>query len=129
MPSIINSDIMQDNKVTGYAFVVLGVIVLLFDAYLAYTFYGADVSHAYTVAGQQSVPSSLPPGILGIFFTNSMQSFLYLLIAVFILLVIASIGSRLVGYGMSFLNLYKGGTEAEASEEAEARKEVARAKF
>ncbi len=114
---------------TGYTFVILGVAVLLFDAYLAYTFYGADVSHAYTVTGQQAVPSSLPPGILGIFFTNSMQSFLYLLIAVFILLVIASIGGRLVEYGKSFLNLYGRGTEAEATEESKARKEVARAKF
>ncbi len=120
---------MKDNVIAGYAFILVGFALLLFAAYLAYTFFTTDVSHAYSALGQPASSSSLPPGIIGIFFTSAMRSFLYLLVAVLLLIVIAGIGGSLMKHGMALMDLYGGATRSETAEEAAAAEAVRKAKF
>ncbi len=120
---------MKDNKLTGYIFLALCAAILLFAFYLAYNLFTGSLSNAASPPPASGTAQSAGSGISGLIegiLGGAAATFVYLFIAVIVLLVMASIGGRFVKYGMGLLNLYwhpTKGSKEEVTMKARAKQE------
>jgi len=110
----------------GYGLVLLGVLMLLFVFYIGYLLYSDVISGSISssLSGYNSNMASAVAGTLASLLQSlGVNGFLMLLIAIFVLLILASIAGRIVKYGMDMLSLASKELEKEETEEKEQAKE------
>jgi glucan phosphoethanolaminetransferase (alkaline phosphatase superfamily) len=110
----------------GYGLVLLGVLLLLFVFYIGYLLYLEVISGSLS-SSLSSYNSNMAGAAVGtsasLLQSLGVNGFLMLLIAIFVLLILASIAGRIVKYGMGMLSLASEELKEEENEEKKQAKE------
>jgi glucan phosphoethanolaminetransferase (alkaline phosphatase superfamily) len=110
----------------GYGLVLLGVLLLLFVFYIGYLLYLEVISGSLS-SSLSSYNSNMAGAAVGtsasLLQSLGVNGFLMLLIAIFVLLILASIAGRIVKYGMDMLSLASEELKEEENEEKKQAKE------
>ncbi len=98
----------KSNIYFGYAMIVIGVLLLLLTFYLGYGSYKAVFASATSQSATRISNSTMAAGtILGVISGLGGSSFMLFIVAIIMLLVMISIGGRLIKYGIEMLSIVK----------------------
>ncbi|MGC8671298.1 MAG: hypothetical protein ACP5TJ_00175 [Candidatus Micrarchaeia archaeon] len=106
----------KSNSYFGYGLIVVGLLLLLFSFYLGYGFYNTVLASALSSGSSQNgMASALADTLAGVIEEVGFKGFLLLIIAVIVLLVMISIGGRIIKYGLELISV--AGVDEGAKEE------------
>ncbi|MGC8710650.1 MAG: hypothetical protein ACP5RF_03535 [Candidatus Micrarchaeia archaeon] len=120
---------MERAETFGYVFIAIGLILLLFSFYVAYNLYQNVLASAMSSGSSSSLGGSAAAieTIFGLLAEVGFQGFLMLIIAIIVLLVMISIGGRIIVYGMRLLHANEAAVvEAKETKESTQRREKAK---
>jgi len=107
----------------GYGLVLLGVLLLLFVFYIGYLLYSDVISGSISssLSSYNSNTGAAVGPLASLLQSIGVNGFLMLIIAILVLLILASIAGRIVKYGMNMLSLASEETEEEETEEEQTK--------